>query len=83
MASATASSAPPSSDGIASASAGHSSSSSRRWPSGWEDGRRRRKSVYAPTRAEVATKLTKLLHDDDEGLPATSDQLTLWRFIRE
>lgn len=50
---------------------------------GWEDGRRLRKSVYAPTRAEVATKLTKLLNDDNEGLPATSDQLTLGRFIRE
>ena len=50
---------------------------------GWEAGKRRRKSVYARTRAEVATKLTKLLNAADEGLPAASDKLTLGRFIRE
>lgn len=44
---------------------------------GWENGRRKRKTVYGATRAEVADKLTETQADIARGLPVASDKQTL------
>ena len=49
---------------------------------GWVNGRRRRKSLYARTRAEVAVKLRKALNDRDRGLPTVPERETVESFLR-
>jgi integrase len=44
---------------------------------GWENGRRKRKTLYGATRAEVADKLTETQADIARGLPVASDKQTL------
>jgi integrase len=48
---------------------------------GWEDGRRRRKSVYGETQQEVQVKIRTLLADRDKGLPPADDRLTVGAFL--
>ena len=48
---------------------------------GWQDGRRRRKYLYAPTRQEVQKKLTKALHDHNRGIPLPNDQQTVEAYL--
>lgn len=50
---------------------------------GWEGGRRRYKSAYGKTRAEVVPKLTKLLAEKQAGRSVPSDRLTLGRFLTD
>ncbi|MGO9057761.1 MAG: tyrosine-type recombinase/integrase [Candidatus Binataceae bacterium] len=48
---------------------------------GYEGGRRKRKSIYGRTRAEVAKELTKLLRTKDRGLPLPAGGTTLERYM--
>lgn len=41
---------------------------------GWQDGRRRRKTYYGSTRADVAAKLTKALRDVQQGATSLGDE---------
>jgi integrase len=50
---------------------------------GWEDGKRKRKTVYALTRAEVAARVNALLADKNLGKPITSDRRTLASLLSE
>lgn len=49
---------------------------------GWVDGKRKRKTLYGSTRAEVAEALVKLLRDRQLGHKVADDQLTLEQFLR-
>jgi integrase len=44
---------------------------------GWQDGKRRRKSVFGRTRAEVAQKLAKAKVKSDRGLPQGDERRTV------
>lgn len=48
---------------------------------GYEQGRRRRKSLYGQTRQEVAEKLTAALKTKQDGLPQTAERQTVQRFL--
>jgi integrase len=51
---------------------------------GWENGKRKRKSVYGPvggTRADIAKELTKLLRTKDRGLPLPASGTTLEKYL--
>lgn len=48
---------------------------------GWQDGKRRRKTLYAKTRGEVKEHLTKAPRDHQRALPVTSDTLTTGQFL--
>lgn len=48
---------------------------------GWEDGKRKRKVVYGKDRAEVSRKVTKLLHDHQQGLPIQTRETRLGDFL--
>jgi len=48
---------------------------------GWQDGKRKRKSVYGATRKQVSEELTKLLHDHQRGLPIPTGRLTVEQFL--
>jgi integrase len=48
---------------------------------GYVDGKRRRKDIYARTRAEVARKLTAALKAKQDGLPIPSDRMTVRGFL--
>src|SRR4051794_29629203 len=45
--------------------------------------KRDRKFIYGKTRAEVAAKLKVALHDQQRGLPATDDRLTVARYLSD
>ena len=49
---------------------------------GWQDGKRKRKSYYGKTRAEVAAKLNRAISDLDKGLPVTTDRQTVGDFLQ-
>jgi integrase len=57
----------------------------RRWCAvvdlGWDDGKRKRKYLYADTRAEVAEALNKALRDKAQGLPIAPERLTVAQFL--
>ena len=48
---------------------------------GWQDGKRRRKTVYGRTKREVQDKLREALHRSDLGLPALPEQETVGAFL--
>lgn len=48
---------------------------------GYEDGKRKRKTLYGETRKEVAQKLTAALRDRDKGLPIVSERLTVEGYL--
>lgn len=48
---------------------------------GWEDGSRRRKSVYGSTRREVARKLQRLLRAVQQGHVVSDERLTVEQFL--
>ncbi len=48
---------------------------------GWQDGRRRRKTVYGSTRREAADKMRKVLQDRDHGLPVTDERREVGDFL--
>jgi integrase len=50
---------------------------------GWEGGKRRRKVVYGTTRAEVSQKVTRLLADQERGLPIQTADKSLAAFLDE
>ena len=50
---------------------------------GWRNGKRLRRQVYGRTRADVVTKLTKLLRDHQQGLPVESSRLTVAQFLEQ
>ena len=49
---------------------------------GWQDGKRRRKTFYGNTRREVQEQLTVALRSHQQGLPVTSDRLTVGSFLQ-
>ncbi len=48
---------------------------------GWKNGKRDRKYLYGKTRAEVAEKLNARLRDRHQGLPISSERLTVAQFL--
>ena len=48
---------------------------------GYANGKRRRKAIYGKTRVEVATKLTSILRDVQQGLPVPCDRQTVAQFL--
>lgn len=48
---------------------------------GFVNGKRKRKSFYGKTRAEVAEQLTKALSDRDRGLPIATERQTVEQFL--
>lgn len=48
---------------------------------GWSDGKRRRKAIYGRTRREVAGKLTKALHDVQQGVALPDERQTVAQFL--
>ena len=48
---------------------------------GWQNGKRKRKTVYGNTRGEVAEKLTVALRAQRRGLPMTAERLTVGDFL--
>lgn len=48
---------------------------------GWENGKRKRKVVYGKTRADVAQKVARLLHDQAKGLPIKTKETRLGDFL--
>ena len=48
---------------------------------GWQDGKRKRKTFYGKTRREVQEQLTKALRDHQQGLPVTSDRITVGQYL--
>lgn len=48
-----------------------------------ENGKRKRKSIYGRTRAEVARELTKLLRTKDRGLPLPAGGTTLDKYVNK
>lgn len=49
---------------------------------GWQDGRRRRKSVYGATRSAVATKLQRLLRAVEQGHVVSDERQTVAHFLQ-
>ena len=49
---------------------------------GWQDGKRRRKSVYGRTKREVQDKLRETLHREAHGLPPVPEQETVGSFLQ-
>ena len=49
---------------------------------GWQDGKRRRKTLYGRTKREVQNKLRETLHRTDKGLPPVPEQETVGAFLR-
>jgi len=58
-----------------------------RWPAtvdlGWYGGKRRRKTVYGRTRAEVAERLTALLQQQADGVPFVAETKFVGEFLDE
>lgn len=50
---------------------------------GWEGGKRRRKTVYGATQAEVIDKLETLRSDIRQNMPVTDARLTVGKFLNE
>src|SRR4051794_12058648 len=48
---------------------------------GWEGGKRRRKVVYAKTRADVAARLRTVQGTIDSGLPVADERLTTGQWL--
>ena len=48
---------------------------------GWQDGKRRRKTLYGQTKREVQDKLREMLHRTDQGLPLVPEQETVGAFL--
>ncbi len=48
---------------------------------GYVDGKRKRKYLYGKTRKEVKDKLTKTLNDVRQGLPVSTDRITVGQFL--
>jgi integrase len=48
---------------------------------GWRSGKRKRKQLYGKTRQEVQQRLTKVLNDQNNGLPIAADRQTLGQFL--
>jgi hypothetical protein len=48
---------------------------------GWEDGKRRYKAVYGPTRRAVAGKLTKVLREVQQGAALPDERQTVAQFL--
>ena len=48
---------------------------------GWQDGKRRRKTLYGRTRREVQDKLREMLRRTDQGLPVVPEQETVGTFL--
>src|ERR1700719_4134342 len=48
---------------------------------GWENGKRRRKSLYGTTRKEVAETLNKVLREKAQGLPVSVERQTADQFL--
>jgi integrase len=48
---------------------------------GWENGKRKRKSLYAATRKEVAGQLNKALREKAQGLPVVVGRQTVAQFL--
>ena len=48
---------------------------------GWQDGKRRRKTLYGRTKREVQDKLRETLHRADHGLPPVPEQETVGTFL--
>ena len=54
----------------------------RQWLNlGWQDGKRRRKTYYGRTQREVQEKLAAGLRSHRQGLPLTSDRLTVGQYL--
>ena len=49
---------------------------------GWQDGKRRRKTLYGRTKREVQDKLRDTLHRQEHGLPPVPEQETVGAFLR-
>ena len=49
---------------------------------GWQDGKRRRKTLYGRTKREVQDKLRETLHRTEKGLPPVPEQETVGAFLR-
>ena len=49
---------------------------------GWQDGKRRRKSIYGRTKSEVQEKLRETLHRKAHGLPPVPEQEMVGTFLR-
>ena len=49
---------------------------------GWQDGKRRRKSLYGRTKGEVQSKLRETLHRKAHGMPPVPEQETVGTFLR-
>lgn len=50
---------------------------------GWEGGKRKRKTVYGATQAEVIDKLDRLRSDIRQNLPVADERLTLEKFLKD
>ena len=48
---------------------------------GWQDGKRRRKTLYGRTKREVQDKLRETLHRTEKGLPPVPEQETVGAFL--
>jgi hypothetical protein len=48
---------------------------------GWENGRRRRKTIYGPTRKSVAAQLLKLLQSAQAGTVITDERQTVASYL--
>ena len=48
---------------------------------GWQDGKRRRKTVYGRSKREVQEKLRDVLHRKEHGLPPVPEQETVGAFL--
>jgi len=48
---------------------------------GWENGRRRRKYLYADTRTDVAEQLARTLHDVSRGFPVAAERQTVGQYL--
>lgn len=49
---------------------------------GWQDGKRRRKTLYGRTKREVQDKLRETLHRTEKGLPPIPEHETVGAFLR-
>ena len=49
---------------------------------GWQDGKRRRKTLYGRTKREVQEKLRETLHRSEHGLSPVPEQETVGTFLR-
>ena len=58
-----------------------------RWVSvisdGYQNGKRRRKSIYGATRKEVQEELARALRSQQLGLPVESDRLTVGTWLKQ